>query len=194
MPRSTISNMPWDSASLVAFLVAVSFAAGLNVYVAVAMLGLLSRMHWFALPAGLGGLGNTWVIAAAAALFCVEFFADKIPTLDLVWNALQTVVRLPVAAVLAYRATAHLTPATQFAVTHSLFADRSDRLWCDLAMERLELRDAQSGGAFELFHDLWVVPISERLMDTEEVMDEFSHESIDTVTGAVSRAIGQGES
>ncbi len=96
---------------------AVSFAAGLNVYAAVAMLGMLSRMHWFALPAGLGGLGNTWVIAASAALFCVEFFADKIPMLDLVWNALQIVVRLPVAAVLAYRATGHLTPAMQFAVT-----------------------------------------------------------------------------
>ena len=109
--------MPWDSASLVAFLVAVSFAAGLNVYAAVAMLGLLSRMHLFALPAGLHGLGNTWVIAGSLCLLSLEFVADKIPFVDLVWNTLQTFVRLPVAALLAYRASAHLTPAAQIAVT-----------------------------------------------------------------------------
>ncbi len=106
-----------DPASLIAFLVAVSFAAGLNVYATVAMLGLLARTHWFALPVGLGGLADTWVIVTAVALFCVEFFADKIPLFDVVWNALHTFVRLPVAALLAYRASAHLSPAMQIAVT-----------------------------------------------------------------------------
>lgn len=106
-----------DPASLVAFLVAVCFSAGLNVYATVAMLGLLARTHWFVLPVGLGGLGYTWVIVTAAALFCVEFFADKVPLFDVVWNALHTFVRLPVAALLAYRASAHLSPAMQVAVT-----------------------------------------------------------------------------
>jgi hypothetical protein len=53
------------------------------------------------------------VIGASAALFAAEFVADKIPGLDLVWNALHTFVRIPVAALLAYGATTHLSPAMQ---------------------------------------------------------------------------------
>jgi hypothetical protein len=109
--------MAMDSGSLVAFLVAVSFAAGLNTYATVAVLGLVARFHGFALPPGLGALSDTWVIAASTALFAIEFFADKIPLFDVVWNALHTFIRLPVAALLAYRAGAHLSPAMQVAVT-----------------------------------------------------------------------------
>ena len=46
-------------------------------------------------------------------MFLVEFFADKIPAFDLVWNALHTFVRIPVAALLAYGATAQLSPGMQ---------------------------------------------------------------------------------
>jgi hypothetical protein len=46
-------------------------------------------------------------------LFLVEFFADKIPAFDLVWNALHTFIRVPIAALLAYRATAQLSPGQQ---------------------------------------------------------------------------------
>jgi len=53
------------------------------------------------------------VIGASALLFVVEFFADKIPAFDLVWNALHTFVRAPAAALLAYRATAQLSPGKQ---------------------------------------------------------------------------------
>ena len=109
--------MSLHSTSLVAFLLAVSFAAGLNVYATVAVLGLLARTGWFALPAGLRGLAETWVIAAAAAMFCVEFFADKIPLFDVVWNALHTLVRLRVAALMAYSASRHLSPEMQALVT-----------------------------------------------------------------------------
>jgi len=52
-----------------------------------------------------------------AALFAVEFFADKIPAFDLVWNALHTFIRVPVAALLAWRATATLTPGEQLAIS-----------------------------------------------------------------------------
>ena len=51
------------------------------------------------------------------ALFTVEFFADKIPAFDLVWNALHTFIRVPVAALLAYEATASLSPGEQLAAT-----------------------------------------------------------------------------
>ena len=100
---------------LLALLIAVSFAAGLNVYATVATLGLLAHTHWLALPASLSLLGNWWIIAAAAALFGVEFFADKVPAFDLVWNALHTFIRVPVAALLAWQASAGLSPMEQAA-------------------------------------------------------------------------------
>jgi hypothetical protein len=99
----------------VALLVAVSFAAGLNVYATVATLGLLAHTHWLALPHSLDLLGNWWVIAASTALFCVEFFADKIPGFDLIWNALHTFIRVPVAVLLAYQASSGLSPLEQAA-------------------------------------------------------------------------------
>ncbi|MGB6973426.1 MAG: DUF4126 domain-containing protein [Terracidiphilus sp.] len=100
---------------LVALLVAVSFAAGLNVYATVATLGLLAHTHWLALPPSLRLLGNWWFIGAATLLFSVEFFADKIPAFDLVWNALHTFIRVPVAALLAFQASAGLSPLEQAA-------------------------------------------------------------------------------
>ena len=56
-------------------------------------------------------------MASARALFAIEFFADKIPAFDLVWNTLHTFIRVPVAALLAYRATAALSPWEQMAAT-----------------------------------------------------------------------------
>ena len=56
-------------------------------------------------------------MAACAALFLIEFVADKIPVFDLLWNALQTFVRIPVAAVLAYGATAQLPQGEQLLAT-----------------------------------------------------------------------------
>jgi hypothetical protein len=98
---------------LFAILAAVAFAAGLNVYATVAVLGLLARFGHLPLPPGLLLL-ETWpVIAASVALFVVEFFADKIPAFDLVWSALHTFVRVPIAGLLAYGATRQLTPSQQ---------------------------------------------------------------------------------
>ncbi len=102
---------------LVALLIAVSFAAGLNVYATVGTLGLLGRFGWLALPASLHMLTSWPVMIASAALFGVEFFADKIPAFDLIWNALHTFIRVPIAALLAYQATASLSPGEQLAAT-----------------------------------------------------------------------------
>jgi len=105
------------AAELVAMLVATSFAAGLNVYATVATLGLLARFELLPLPDSLHLLEDWWIIAASIALFVVEFFADKVPAFDLIWNALHTFVRVPVAAVLAYGATSHLSPGEQLLAT-----------------------------------------------------------------------------
>jgi hypothetical protein len=100
--------MALSGTALTSFLVATSFAAGLNVYATVAALGLLCRAGLLALPPSLDILRDWSVIVAAVALFAVEFVADKIPFFDLIWNTLQTFVRVPVAALLAFRATSHL--------------------------------------------------------------------------------------
>src|SRR5579885_3448331 len=109
--------MPLPPSELVALLVAISFAAGLNVYLTVAVLGLLSRFGAVPLPDSLHPLANGYIIAASVLLCAVEFFGDKIPVFDLVWNALHTFIRVPVAALLAYRATAALSPVEQIAAS-----------------------------------------------------------------------------
>jgi hypothetical protein len=96
-----------------ALLVATSFAAGLNVYATIATLGLLAHAGVIGLPPGLQIVGSWYVIAASLALFVVEFFADKIPGFDLIWNALHTFIRVPIAALVAWRATAQLPAGEQ---------------------------------------------------------------------------------
>jgi hypothetical protein len=98
---------------LVGLLIATSFAAGLNLYATMATLGLLAHFQVIVLPSGLELLNNWFVIGAGLVLFGIEFFADKIPAFDLVWNALHTFIRVPVAALIAYRATAALSPGEQ---------------------------------------------------------------------------------
>ena len=102
---------------LFALLAAVGFAAGLNLYATVAVLGLLARFGHLPLPPGLQLLQSWIVIAASLSLFLVEFFADKVPAFDLVWNALHTFVRVPVAGLLAYQATKQLSPEQQLLAT-----------------------------------------------------------------------------
>jgi Domain of unknown function (DUF4126) len=107
--------LSFTNQDMLAIVVGASFAAGLNVYAAVATLGLLSHAHAFQLPTALHILGSWPVIAVCALIFGLEFFADKIPVFDLVWNALNTFVRVPVAALLSYGATQNLSPRAQIA-------------------------------------------------------------------------------
>jgi len=109
----TFGSSELGGSELVGLIVAVSFAAGLNVYATVATIGLLAHAGLLDLPSGLHLLTSWWVIAASGALFALEFFADKIPAFDLFWNALQTFVRVPVAALIAYGATSQLSPEKQ---------------------------------------------------------------------------------
>jgi hypothetical protein len=105
--------MSFTPTTIAALIIAASFAAGLNVYATVLTLGLLAHVHWIALPAGLDILNNWWVIGVSGAMFIIEFFADKVPGFDMIWNALHTFVRVPVAALLAYRASEQLSPEMQ---------------------------------------------------------------------------------
>lgn len=70
-----------------------SFAAGINLYATVAILGLASRFDWVALPPQFKVFDNDVVIGAAIVLYVIEFIADKIPWVDSAWDALHTVIR-----------------------------------------------------------------------------------------------------
>ena len=102
---------------LFALLAAIGFAAGLNLYATLAVLGLLAHFAHLPLPSGLQLLDTWTVIAVSASLFVIEFFADKIPAFDLIWNALHTFIRVPAAALLAYQATRQLSPEHQLLAT-----------------------------------------------------------------------------
>jgi uncharacterized protein DUF4126 len=113
----TSLKLPIPGHELVALIVAVSFAAGLNVYATVATLGILAHTGVLVLPDALHLLASWWTIGASIALFAIEFFADKVPAFDLVWNALHTFIRVPVAGLLAWRAAATLSPQQQLLAT-----------------------------------------------------------------------------
>jgi len=102
---------------LTAFVLAVSFSAGLNIYLTVALLGVLARAGVLMLPPSLQSVTSWYVIVPCGILFVIEFVADKIPILDLVWNALQTFVRVPIAAFLAYSAAMQLSPEMRLLTT-----------------------------------------------------------------------------
>ena len=109
--------MDFSPANITALVVAASFAAGLNIYATVLTLGILARTQWVALPSGLDSLGHTWVLVICGIMFAMEFVADKIPGFDVIWNALHTVIRVPIAALVAYQASSHLTPQMQILAT-----------------------------------------------------------------------------
>src|SRR5271168_1775451 len=109
--------MSFSPANITALVIAASFAAGLNIYATVLTLGILARTQWVALPPGLDSLGHTWILVVCGIMFAMEFVADKIPGFDVVWNALHTVIRVPIAALVAYHASSQLTPQMQVIAT-----------------------------------------------------------------------------
>lgn len=86
------------------------FSSGLNLYATIATLGLLQRFGVIHLPPSLQVLSHPWVLGIAIALYVIEFFADKIPYVDTVWDAIHTVIRPPAAALLAYGAAGGVPP------------------------------------------------------------------------------------
>ncbi|CAN5620662.1 DUF4126 domain-containing protein [soil metagenome] len=77
------------------------WVSGINLYAAVATLGLLGRLANLGLPGDLDVLTSWWIIGLASGLYIIEFFADKIPYVDSTWDAIHTFIRIPAGAVLA---------------------------------------------------------------------------------------------
>lgn len=85
-----------------------AWTSGINLYATVSILGLLQKFGATKLPGGLDVLDNWWIIGVAGFLYLIEFFADKIPYVDSVWDVVHTFVRVPAGAVVAYAATTEM--------------------------------------------------------------------------------------
>src|SRR5215469_12608438 len=91
--RTTAAMTDTSLVDVIGRVLGFSFAAGINLYATVAMLGLATRFGWVDLPPQYRVFDNNWIIGAAIVLYLVEFVADKIPWLDSLWDAVHTVVR-----------------------------------------------------------------------------------------------------
>jgi len=90
-----------ETLQALALMLGAGWASGINLYAAMLTLGWLGMSGQVDLPAGLEILENPLVMGAAGLMFAVEFFADKVPWLDSLWDALQTFVRIPGGALMA---------------------------------------------------------------------------------------------
>ena len=90
-----------------------SFAAGINLYATVAVLGLAKRYGWVVLPEQFAVFDNDIVIGAALVLYVVEFIADKIPWVDSLWDAVHTVIRPVGGALIAVGTLGEASPAVE---------------------------------------------------------------------------------
>ena len=93
--------MNLDTPQLVAIAAALGWASGLRLYAVVFLTGLAGALGWVDLPAGLKVLEQPLSLWASGGMFALEFFADKIPGVDTVWDVVHTVVRIPAGAALA---------------------------------------------------------------------------------------------
>lgn len=99
----------------IALSMGLAWASGLNLYAAIGMLGLLGTTGHIDLPPDLQPLMHPMVIGAAVFMYCVEFFADKIPGVDTGWDAIHTFLRVPAGAVLAAGALGDVSMPAQIA-------------------------------------------------------------------------------
>ena len=90
-----------------------SFAAGVNLYATVAILGLASRYGWVALPPQYQAFNSDVVISVAVAMYLIEFFADKIPYVDTIWDVVHTAIRPVGGALIAVTALGDASPTME---------------------------------------------------------------------------------
>ena len=96
-----LPNIPLDTPQLLAIAAALGWASGLRLYAVLFLTGIAGFFGWVALPSGLHVLQSPIMLGASGLMLFVEFFADKIPGVDTLWDLLHTVVRIPAGAALA---------------------------------------------------------------------------------------------
>lgn len=102
-----------DTIEIIALTMGVAWASGINLYAAIFMLGYLGNTGHVILPENLMILTDPLVIFAAGLMYCVEFFADKIPGLDSAWDSIHTFIRIPAGAILAMGAVGETSTAIE---------------------------------------------------------------------------------
>jgi hypothetical protein len=90
-----------DTWQLMTIAAALGFASGLRLYAVLFIVGAAGWLGWVPLPPGLEVLAHPLVLGASGFMCAVEFFADKIPAVDTLWDAIHTLIRIPAGAVLA---------------------------------------------------------------------------------------------
>ncbi|MCZ6657640.1 MAG: DUF4126 domain-containing protein [Gammaproteobacteria bacterium] len=104
-----------DLIQVIALTMGVAWASGLNLYAAVAVLGLGGATGYIDLPPTLEIVQDPLVILGAGVMYCAEFMADKTPGVDSAWDAVHTFIRIPAGAVLAAGAVGDVAPALSVA-------------------------------------------------------------------------------
>ena len=117
--------MQLDLTQLVAIAAALGWASGLRLYAVVFLTGLAGKLGWVDLPGDLNVLTHPIVLGASGLMLFIEFFVDKIPGLDSVWDAIHTFVRIPAGAALA--AAVFGGDQASWVTAAALMAERSPR-------------------------------------------------------------------
>ena len=105
----------FDTWQLVALAATLGWASGLRLYAVLFIVGGLGYLDWVDLPAGLRVLAHPYVLAASGFMCSVEFFADKIPAVDSIWDLVHTLIRIPAGAALAASVFGDSPPAAMLA-------------------------------------------------------------------------------
>ena len=105
----------FDTWQLVALAASIGWASGLRLYAVLFIVGGLGYLGWVDLPGGLQVLAHPFVLAASGFMCFVEFFADKIPGVDSLWDVVHTLVRIPAGAALAASVFGDSSSATMIA-------------------------------------------------------------------------------
>lgn len=115
LPGTGLYNGRMDVVGTVAVAAGLAWASGLRLYAVLFFAGLLGRLGYIQLPEALTVLQHAVVIGAAGLMFVVEFFADKIPALDSLWDGIHTFIRIPGGALLAAYSLGDQDPAIMLA-------------------------------------------------------------------------------
>lgn len=147
----------------IALMMGVSWASGINLYAVLLVLGWGGSTGHIDLPAELAVLEDPLVIGAAGVMYFIEFFIDKIPGMDSIWDSIQTFVRIPAGAMLAAGAVGDVTPALEIAAgilgggmaATSHMTKAGTRLLINTSPEPFTNWSASLTGDFLVFSGMW---------------------------------------
>ncbi len=99
-----------ETVAAISAMLGVGWASGINLYAAILTLGFMAHTGTITLPEEMVVVTSPWVMIAAGLMYGVEFFADKIPGVDSLWDAIHSFIRIPAGAMLAAGAATAISP------------------------------------------------------------------------------------